>query len=139
MTNLQPKDQTGLRQLFILLGLTGLVTVVGCLGLLWMRQQIEAAARETSELEVRMKKEERRLRYLDAKIAEIHQPGYLAAQVERLGLDLAPPRADRVVYLTEPSGADPERQWARAEKRKSAEPFRRAVDLAVMESFLPRD
>lgn len=139
MSAMKQRDDRVTRHIVVLLGLTALVTVGGCLGLLWMRQQIEQAARETSQLEASLEKEERRLRYLDSKIAEIHQPRYLAAQVERLGLDLAPPQADRVVYLEAPRRKEAKGKWAQSEPTERRDPFRRAVDLAVMESFVPRD
>jgi hypothetical protein len=121
--------------------LLALVTVSGCLGLLWLRQKIETTAQATRSLETAIVKEERRLRYLDTKIAEIHQPGFLNRQVDRLDLPLRPPKAEQVVYLE----AIPERPAAEdlvAGTEKEAEdraPYRRTFDLAVMESFVPRD
>ena len=78
------------------------VTVSGCLGLLWLRQKIELTAQATRELETEITKEERRLRYLDTKVAEIHQPLYLEHQITRLGLNLRPPMENQLVYVDGP-------------------------------------
>lgn len=129
------------RQILGLLGLLAVVTVGGCLGLLWLRQKIELTARATRTLETEIVKEERRLRYIDTKIAEIHLPNHLQRQIERFGLDLAPPREDQVVYL---QGA-PLRQEAHPEDRdepgpkRERDPFRHSIDLAIMDALVPND
>lgn len=120
----------------------GLVIVVlgGSMSLLWMRQEIEDTARATRAIETEIIKEERRLRYLDTKIAEIHQPLYLERQVRRLGLNLRPPSASQIVYLEgaplhrEPLPGDPD-YTPPAQK----DPFIRSIDLAVMEPSLKVD
>lgn len=134
-------DSRPLHHIFALLILLAVVTVSGCLGLLWLRQKIETTAQATRSLETSIVKEERRLRYLDTKIAEIHQPGFLDRQVERLDLPLRPPQADQVVYLEALPGQPATARRAAERKEETAEraPYRRTFDLAVMESFVPKD
>lgn len=127
-------------RILTLLILLAAVTVSGCLGLLWLRQKIELTAQATRLLESEIVKEERRLRYVDTKIAEIHQPLYLERQAKRLGLNLEAPRADQIVYIQ----AHPERNGAFAEIRRGSasrptDPFRHSIDLAVMDSLRPID
>lgn len=128
------------KQILSLLVIIAVVTVSGCLGLLWLRQKIELTARATRTLEVEVAKEERRLRYVDSKIAEIHQPHYLEQQIRRLGLDLRPPQADQVVYMDGYPQYQPEspaeEAYAGAEKK---DPFRYSIDLAVMKSLTTVD
>ena len=125
------------KQILSLLVVLAVVTVSGCLGLLWLRQQIETTAQATRTLEIEIAKEERRLRYIDTKIAEIHQPLYLERQIKRLGLNLRPPLADQVVYMD--GYPKYERTYAQTVEnetnRREKDPFRYSIDLAVMESL----
>jgi hypothetical protein len=135
------KETLYYKQILSLLVVLAVITVSGCLGLLWLRQKIEYTAQATRTLEVEMEKEERRLRYLDTKIAEIHQPIYLERQIQRLGLKLRPPMADQVVYMD--GYGQQKRHYARNDEarpqRKETDPFRYSIDLAVMESLTPMD
>ena len=141
MSPLIEKEKILYKQILSLLVVLAVVTVSGCLGLLWLRQKIEHTAQATRLLETEIAKEERRLRYLDTKIAEIHQPSYLERQIERLDLKLRPPMADQVVYME----GYPQYQGSYAGRGKGAQgrqqkdPFRYSIDLAVMESLTPID
>lgn len=128
-------------RILTLLVLLAAVTVSGCLGLLWLRQKIELTAQATRSLETDIAKEERRLRYIDTKIAEIHQPLYLERQVKRLGLGLRPPKADQIVYIRWAPGRGSSYAAKGESPVKPAEkdPFRHSIDLAVMESLVPID
>ncbi len=128
------------KQILSLLVIIAVVTVSGCLGLLWLRQKIELTAQATRMLEVEIAKEERRLRYIDSKIAEVHQPQYLEQQIRRLGLALRPPQVEQIVYLDgypryQPDLPD-EEPYTETEKK---DPFRYSIDLAVMKSLTPVD
>ena len=128
-------------RILTLLILLAAVTVSGCLGLLWLRQKIELTAQATRSLETEIAKEERRLRYIDTKIAEIHQPLYLDRQIKRLGLSLAPPKAEQVFYIRWAPGRTGDFA-AKDESPATAtdqDPFRHSIDLAVMESLVPID
>jgi hypothetical protein len=130
------------QQILTLLLVLAAVTVSGCLGLLWLRQKIELTAQATRSLETEIVKEERRLRYLDTKIAEVHQPLYLERQIERLGLRLRPPMEDQVVYMPgwAPSGSQLAQRGREAgQPRRERDPFRHSIDLAVMDALLPVD
>ncbi|MEX0320766.1 MAG: hypothetical protein AB3N63_01265 [Puniceicoccaceae bacterium] len=137
MSPLIQKETFLYKQILSLLVVLAVVTVSGCLGLLWLRQQIEITAQATRSLEVEIAKEERRLRYIDTKIAEIHQPIYLERQIERLGLNLRPPLADQIVYMDGyPKYDHPyARDGGDAESGQQKDPFRYSIDLAVMESL----
>ena len=120
-----------------LLVVLAVVTVSGCLGLLWLRQKIELTAQATRELETEMAKEERRTRYLDTKLAEIHQPIYLERQIGRLGLSLRPPMENQVVYVEGPP-YDGSRYARMGEEGKPAtDAWRRSMDLALMDVLSP--
>jgi hypothetical protein len=129
----EPRYFRGAGTLFIL---TALITVGGCLGILWMRHSIEMSAQEIRELEVEIAKEERRLRYLDTRLAEIHQPHALARHAERLGLSLRPPISDQIVYVEGPSVGSESliaQTPSEAASKTVIEPFRHTLDLAVIE------
>ncbi len=135
MSPLVEKEALVYKRIVMLLIMVAAVTVGGCLGLLWLRQKIELTAQATRQTETEIVKEERRLRYLDTKIAEIHQPLYLEQQIQRLGLKLRPPTAEQILYVHSPA---PRRVGAGggavAAKRPDKDPFRLSFDLAVMES-----
>jgi len=142
MSPLLKKETLVVKQILTLLILLAAVTVSGCLGLLWLRQKIELTAQATHSLEIEMVKEERRLRYLHTKIAEIHQPLYLERQNQRLGLGLHPPREEQIVYMPgdlprDGVLADTSEDVSRQDLGK--EPFRRSIDLAVMDALMPID
>jgi len=141
MSPLIERETLVYKRILTLLIMVAAVTVGGCLGLLWLRQKIELTAQATRLLETDIVKEERRLRYLDTKIAEVHQPLYLERQIQRLGLRLHPPAGDQVVYLQGRRPAD--RALARTGEvkppRRERDPFRHSIDLAVMDALLPVD
>ncbi len=129
------------KQILTLLVVLAVVTVSGCLGLLWMRQKIEITAQATRQLEEEIVKEERRLQFLNNRIASIHQPQYLLKQIEKHRLPLHPPRADQIFYMDGVPAYN--RAYAREdrpeEKRRERDPYRYSIDLAVMESLTPID
>lgn len=141
MSPIVQRETTLYKQILSLLVVLAVITVSGCLGLLWLRQKIELTAQATRSLENQIAKEELRLRFIDTKIAEIHQPHYLEQEIDRLGLNLRPPMADQIVYLDgypnyQPNR--PEESESHAEKRDK-DPFRYSIDLAVMKSLTPVD
>jgi hypothetical protein len=129
------------KQILGLLGLLAVVTVSGCLGLLWLRQKIELTAQATRTLETEIQKEEQRLQYIDTRIAEIHQPVHLERQIARLGLDLRPPRQDQIVYVrwNPARGTDRDRNRGGEPANPKRDPFRHSIDLAVMDTLSPTD
>ena len=99
MSPIMKKETLYYKQILSLLVVLAVITVSGCLGLLWLRQKIELTAQATRDLEFEITKEERRLQFVDNRIAGIHQPQYLEKQIARHGLNLRPPRADQIVYM----------------------------------------
>ena len=141
MSPILQRETTLYKQILSLLIVLAVITVSGCLGLLWLRQKIELTAQATRSLEMEISKEERKLRYIDTKIAEIHQPHYLEKKIIELGLNLRPPLADQIVYLDGYPQYEPNRP---EESESSAikpdkDPFRYSIDLAVMKSLTPVD
>jgi hypothetical protein len=135
MSLLLQRETTLYKQILSLLVVLAVITVSGCLGLLWLRQKIELTAQATRTLE------ERRLRYIDTKIAELHQPLYLERQIKRLGLNLRPPMADQIVYMdgyNRYQRQRPEKDETSPRTREK-DPFRYSIDLAVMKSLTPID
>lgn len=104
----------------------------GSMTLLFMRQQISETANATERVQREIVESERRIRYLDTKIAEVHQPSYLNARIAQLGLNLRPPRNNEIQYLNGPKievirDRDGEDLFA------ERDPFRHSIDIAVME------
>jgi hypothetical protein len=128
------------RGLPVVAGALVVVILLGCGGLLWMRQEIEQTARQIRQLESELVKEERRMRFLDSKLAEIHQPLYLERQIARLGLNLRPPASSQIVYLPAAPLQRPAREaLAAGEAPVARDPFMRSIDLAIMEANLRAD
>lgn len=125
-------------EFYKLLGLAFMILVMfGCggLGLLFMRQQISETASSTERIQRQIVETERRIRYLDTKIAEVHQPNYLHARMDALGLRLRAPRDSEMVYIQGPRIEDfPTQQAVEGERLiTDRDPFRHSIDMAVME------
>lgn len=97
----------------------------GALGIVWVRQQTARVAARVQYLESSMEEVERRNRYLDAKIAAVHQPEYLD---RRVAARLAPPVEHQIVWIT----VRKRPQWVEA---VSEEPFSVSLDLALLQSL----
>ena len=87
---------------FILLVLAILLVVAGgSLGMVALRMQIESTAKEASALEVEIADLENLDRFLDARMARIHQPKELVQRVADRGLNLRPPSPQQFVHVRE--------------------------------------
>lgn len=82
-----------------------LVGAGGSLGLITMKMEIESTAQNVRELERKLDREEREGRYLDSRIARLHQPRELMRRVAEAGLPLQAPNPRQVVHL--PGGRYP--------------------------------
>ncbi len=82
-----------------------LIAAAGGLGLLWMRQEISASAARIRAVETRLAEANRRLQYVNVKIAEATTPDTLKRRATELGLGLIPPARDQVVRLEAPRRA----------------------------------
>jgi cell division protein FtsB len=104
---------------------------IGSMAILWLRQQNAQVAARIETVEREIAQVERRIRYLDTKIAEIHHPAYLRARATELGLNLQRPGERQLVYLGVPRDVRPDRAPERGPADR--DPFRTTFDLAVME------
>ena len=98
----------------------------GALGIVWMRQQIAGVGARVQHLESSMAEVERRNRYLDAKIAAVHQPEYLA---RRVSARLAPPVKHQIIWL-EPRNPQ---QVVAFSRPASLNPLNVSLDLALLQ------
>lgn len=115
-----------------IVGLIVLVVVLiagGGLGIVWMRSQIEDTARNTVRVQREIAETNRKLQYLDNKIAEVHSPDYLVRRATELGLAMQPPKPPQVLRMR-PMAPQPAAETNPAETR---DPFIQSFDLAVME------
>ena len=126
-------------QIISLLSLISVITIGGCLSLLLMKQQTETAARDIARMEREIVDEERRIRYLNTKLANIHQPQFLEREIKRLGLALNAPRPDQIVYLKDVYTKSSEKQNVAKQTNESIGPFQRSFDLAIMEPLKGMD
>ncbi len=125
-------------EFYKLLGLAFMILVMfgcGSLGLLFIRQQISETASATERIQRQITDTERRIGYLDTKIAEVHQPNYLHARMDALGLQLRAPRDSEVVYIQGPRiDVIPTPEDVEGGRLiTDRDPFRHSIDMAVME------
>ncbi len=96
---------------YILSLLAGLVIIsaMGGLTLVWLRQQITDTATRIQVTQRERIEVERRLEYLSSRIAEMHRPDVLRAQAASMGLTLTRPDARQIVRMGPLS--TPPREW----------------------------
>ncbi len=109
-----------------------LVAMVGGAGLLSLRHQIAQSAQNAQSVQAEIVEIQRRVNYLDNKIAEVNNPSYLHRRTVELGLRLQPAQHGQVVRIASrrPDSAE---VAAGVRRRESGEPFVQTFDLAVME------
>ena len=115
-------------QVLCLLSLLLILAAFGGSSLVWLRQEISESAGRVRVFETDLAKLDRRFRYLEGKIAEIHQPEYLKRRSHVLGMNLVQPARSQVVRLTLPGGLEKE-----GSAIGGAEPLVGSFDLAFME------
>lgn len=99
------------------------VTVSSGFAIVWMQQQISRTAKRSQEVESQLAETVRKLRYLDERIATMHQPVALQGKVSgtlRLSLD------NQIVWVRE-SNAPTGRAYA------LSEPYEASMDLAFLD------
>lgn len=74
------------------------VTVGSAFAIVWMQQQISRTAQNSNKLESQLAEAVRKLRYLDERIATIHQPVVLQGKVAGL---LRPSMDNQIVWVRE--------------------------------------
>jgi len=99
------------------------VTVVSGFAIVWMQQQISRTAKHSQKVEAQLAETVRKLRYLDERIATMHQPVVLQGKVAGT---LRPSLENQVVWVREnylPSG----RVYA------VSQPYEASMDLAFLD------
>ena len=127
-------------QMVLILSIVVLVSAVGGLGLVWMRQQITDTASRIQKLQRDSVDVQRRLEYLDAKIAELLRPDVLSHRSMELGLGLTRPKASQIVHMG-PLRLPPQMDLPVIDGPSEVaanDPFRTTFDLAVMEPLRAR-
>ncbi|ADE56076.1 hypothetical protein [Coraliomargarita akajimensis] len=87
------------------------VAVGSAFGIVWMQQQINRTARNCQKIEREMEETMRRMRYLDERIASVHQPVVLQGRVAGV---LRPALESQVVWVREQEITTGRRAYAQA-------------------------
>ncbi len=87
------------RRAFLLVTAILLVSTLGALSLLWLRQESSILADRGKASEKEIARLERRMHLLDAKIAAVHQPEFLKEIARQRGLPLTVPNGRQTVHL----------------------------------------
>jgi len=96
--------------------------VSSAVAVVWMQQQISRTARNGQKLEAQLAETSRKLRYLDERIATVHQPVVLQGRVAGV---LRPSSDNQIVWVREQSFGN-DRAYAAV-----AEPYEATMDLAL--------
>lgn len=110
------------------------IAAAGGLGLLWMRQEISASAARIRNVETRLAEANRRLQYVNVKIAEATTPETLKRRATELGLGLVPPVRDQVVRLEASRRNFATTEGATAIAANTDEPLFVTFELALIKS-----
>jgi hypothetical protein len=120
MNTISPKARR--RYFFVMIAMIA-VTVSSGFAIVWMQQQISRTAKRSQVVESQLAETVRKLRYLDERIATMHQPVVLQGKVAGT---LRPSLDNQIVWVREsnvPSG----RAYA------VSEPYEASMDLAFLD------
>ena len=120
MNNVSQKARS--RILFFVIAMIA-VTVGSGFAIVWMQQQISRTAKRSIEVEVQLAETVRKLRYLDERIATMHQPVVLQGKVAGT---LRPSLDKQIVWVRE-SNVSTGRSYA------VTEPYETSMDLAFLD------
>ena len=120
MNNISTKARG--RILFFVIAMIA-VTVGSGFAIVWMQQQISRTAKRSQEVESQLAETVRKLRYLDERIATMHQPIVLQGKVAGT---LRPSLDNQIVWVRE-SNAPSGRAYA------LSEPYEASMDLAFLD------
>ena len=98
----QNRSKSFTRRVLLLMAAILLVSALGGLSLVWLRQESSLIADRGQAYEKEIARLERRLHLLDAKIAAVHQPEFLKELARRRGLALVAPNGRQTVHLPAP-------------------------------------
>jgi hypothetical protein len=99
------------------------VTVGSGFAIVWMQQQISRTAKRSQEVEAQLAETVRKLRYLDERIATMHQPVVLQGKVA----DTLRPSLDNQIVWVRESNVPSGRAYA------VSEPYETSMDLAFLD------
>lgn len=99
------------------------ITVMSAFAIVWMQQQISRTAQSSKENEAMLAETVRKLRYLDERIATVHQPVVLQGKVAGV---LRPSMDNQIVWVNEQSVATG-RAYA------LSAPYEVSMDLALLD------
>jgi type II secretory pathway component PulJ len=120
MNHITPKTRS---RIFCLIVAMIAITVGSGFAIVWMQQQISRTAQRSQKTEAQLAETVRKLRYLDERIATMHQPVVLQGKVAGT---LRPSMDNQIVWVREsnvPSG----RAYA------VSEPYKVSMDLAFVD------
>ena len=120
MNNISQKARS--RILFFVIAMIA-VTVGSGFAIVWMQQQISRTAKRSIEVEAQLAETVRKLRYLDERIATMHQPVVLQGKVAGT---LRPSLDSQIVWVRE-SNVPTGRSYA------VTEPYEASMDLAFLD------
>lgn len=99
------------------------VTVSCAFAIVWMQQQISRTAQRSQHLESQLAETVRKLRYLDERIATMHQPVVLQGRVAGI---LRPSMENQIVWVRE-------REVPTGRAYATSAPFEASMDLAFVD------
>jgi hypothetical protein len=99
------------------------ITVMSAFAIVWMQQQISRTAQSSKEQEAKLAETVRKLRYLDERIATLHQPVVLQGKVAGI---LRPSMDNQIVWVNE-------RSMASGRAYAISEPYQVSMDLAFID------
>ncbi|MEN8660918.1 MAG: hypothetical protein ACN4GF_02800 [Lentimonas sp.] len=111
------------KQVYMLVVSMIAITVMSAFSIVWMQQQISRTAQNSKENEAMFAETIRKLRYLDERIATMHQPVVLQGKVAGV---LRPSVDNQIVWVNEQNVATG-RAYA------LSAPYEVSIDLALLE------
>lgn len=113
----------GRQRIYLLVVSMIAITVISAFAIVWMQQQISRTAQNSKENESMLAETVRKLRYLDERIATMHQPVVLQGKVAGV---LRPSMDDQIVWVNEQNVATG-RAYA------LSAPYEVSMDLALLD------
>ncbi len=113
----------GRQRIYLLVVSMIAITVISAFVIVWMQQQITRTAQNSKENEARLAETVRKLRYLDERIATMHQPVILQGKVAGV---LRPSMDDQIVWVNE-------RNVATGRAYALSAPYEVSMDLALLD------
>lgn len=111
------------QRLFLMVIAMIAITVTSAFAIVWMQQQISRTAQNSKQREAELAEMVRKLRYLDERIATLHQPVVLQGKVSGV---LRPSVDDQIVWVNE-------RSVASGRAYAVSQPYEVSMDLAFID------